>query len=232
MAISLRKGQGVSLRKDENDLSRVTIGLGWDVAETFKIVNQVVEKKKSGLGGFFGGTDQVLQQVKVVDEYDLDVVAFLCGADGKVLDLGRDSSGRATLVGGDVIFFNHQKHRSGQIWLTGDNRTGDGDGDDEQIIVNLNNLPDQYTKVVFVVQIYNGAKNNQTFGSVNNAFIRAVDGKGKEMVRFDLSGGTSYHDCRSVLFAELTREAGGWKFSAIGEPSPSDSFVEWLKQYS
>lgn len=232
MAISLKKGQGVSLKKDQNDLSKVTIGLGWDVAETFKMVDQVVEKKKSGLGGFFGGTDSVVQRVKVLDEYDLDVVAFLCGADGKVSNLGRDSSGRATLVDGDVIFFNSMKHSSGHIWLTGDNRTGAGDGDDEQVIVNLNQLPEKFAKVVFVVQIYKGAENGQTFGSVQKAFIRAVDGKGKEMVRFDLSGGSSYEDCRSMLFAELIRESGGWKFNAIGTPSPSDSFVEWLKQYA
>ena len=115
MAVSLKKGHGVSLKKNENDLSMVTIGLGWDIQET----------KKGFLGGMFGAKDA---------EYDLDVVAFLCGADGKVENLGRDSSGNATLVNGDIIFFNNMRHSSGQIWLTGDNRTGAGDGDDEQII--------------------------------------------------------------------------------------------------
>ena len=232
MAVSLKKGQGVSLKKDVNDLSKVTIGLGWDVAETFKMVDKVVEKKKSGLGGFLGATESVVERVKVVDEYDLDVVAFLCGADGKIHNLGRDNAGKTTLVGGDVIFFNNLKHKCGQIWLTGDNRTGDGDGDDEQIIVNLNSLPEQFAKVVFVIQIYNGTKLGQTFGNVQKAFIRAVDGRGNEMVRFDLSGGSSFVDCRSMLFAEMIREPGGWKFNAIGSPSPSDTFVEWLKQYT
>ncbi len=67
---------------------------------------------------------------------------------------------------------------------------------------------------------------------VKNAFIRAEDGKGREMARFDLSGGPQYGDCRSMLFAELVREVGGWKLNAIGDPSPSDSFVEWLKRYT
>jgi stress response protein SCP2 len=213
MGVSLKKGQGVSLKKTENDLAMVTIGLGWDINE----------EKTSFLGGLFG---------KKPEEYDLDVVAFLCGTDGKVQDLGRDASGKVTLINGDVIFFNNMRHRSGHIWLTGDNRTGAGDGDDEQIVAKLNDLPDSVAKVVFVVQIYNGAQNGQSFGRVKNAFIRAVDGKGREMVRFDLSGGAQFENCRSLLFAEMTREAGGWKFDAIGTPSPSDSFVEWLKQYT
>lgn len=212
MAVKLKKGQGVSLKKTEHDLSRVTIGLGWDINE----------EKPGMLGGLFG---------KKPPEYDLDVAAFLCGADGKVRDLGRDASGKATLVNSDVIFFNNLQHGSGCIWLTGDNRTGSGDGDDEQIVVKLNDLPSQFVKVVFVVQIYEGIKNGQSFGKVRNAFIRAVDARDREMTRFDLSGGAQYEDCRSLLFAELEREAGGWKFTAIGTPSESDTFVEWLKQY-
>ena len=215
MAVSLKKGQGVSLKKTDNDLSMVTIGLGWDFQET---------PKKGMLAGMFS---------KKEPEYDLDVCAFLCGADGKVPNVGRDAKGQATLVGGDVIFFNNMRHSTGNVWLTGDNRSGagDGDGDDEQIIVKLNDLPEKFAKIAFVVQIYKGATNGQSFGQVNNAYIRAVDGKDKEMARFDLSGGAQYETCRSMLFAELVREPGGWKLNAIGSPSQSDSFVDWLKQY-
>jgi stress response protein SCP2 len=215
MAVSLKKGQGVSLKKSENDLSMVTIGLGWDIRETPKI---------GILAGVFG-------KKQSEPEYDLDVAAFLCDANGKVADLGRDRDGNSTLLNSDVIFFNNMRHSSGNIWLTGDNRTGAGDGDDEQIIVKLNDLPEKFTKVAFVVQIYDGSKRGQSFVQVQNAFIRAEDGKGKEMARFDLSGGAQYEDCRSLLFAELVREAGGWKLNAIGTPSPSDSFVSWLRQY-
>jgi len=213
MAISLKKGQGVSLMKSEYDLSMVTIGLGWDINE----------EKKGLLGSLFG---------KKEEEYDLDVIAFLCDANGKVQNLGGvDANNRVTLVGGDIIFFNSLRHASGCIWLTGDNRTGAGDGDDEQIIVKLNDLPDAYQKIVFVVQIYGGQKQGQNFGKVQNAFIRAVDSKGKEMARFDLSGGAGFAQYCSMLFAELVRESGGWKFNAIGSPDQSDSFVTWLKQY-
>lgn len=212
MGISLKKGQGVSLKKSEHALSLVTIGLGWDISAD----------KPGLLGGLLG---------KKAPDYDLDVAAFLCAADDKVKDLGRDASGKATLNDSDVIFFNNMHHRSGCIWLTGDNRTGAGDGDDEQIVVKLEELPERYAKVVFVVQIYQGLQNGQNFGKVSNAYIRAEDAKGCEMVRFDLSGGTQYEDCCSMLFAELVREGGGWRFNAIGTPSPSDTFVEWLKQY-
>ena len=212
MTVSLSKGQGVSLKKNEHDLSSVTIGLGWDINE----------EKKGFLGGLLGKKDP---------EYDLDVVAFLCNAQGKVTDLGKTENGKPTLVDGDIIFFNSMRHKSGQIWLTGDNRTGAGDGDDEQIIVKLNTLDPKYDKIVFIVQIYNGVQLNQHFGKVKNAFIRAVDAKNIEMARFDLSGGAAFTGRRSMLFAELVRESSGWKLTAVGEPSDSDTFVSHLKGY-
>ncbi|AOO59806.1 TerD family protein (plasmid) [Klebsiella sp. B345] len=212
MTVSLRKGQGVSLRKNEYDLSTVTIGLGWDINE----------EKKGFLGGIFG---------KKEEEYDLDVIAFLCNDMGKVTDLGNVENGKPSLVNGDIVFFNSLRHKSGQIWLTGDNRTGAGDGDDEQIIAKLNSLDPKYQKIIFIVQIYNGEKLQQHFGKVQNAFIRAVDGRNVEMARFDLSGGPSFNGQRSMVFAELVREATGWKLNAIGEPSASDSFVSHLRNY-
>ena len=211
MSVSLSKGQGVSLKKNEYDLSSVTIGLGWDINE----------EKKGFLGGIFGKKE----------EYDLDVIAFLCNSAGKVTDLGNVENGKPTLVNGDIIFFNSLRHKSGNIWLTGDNRTGAGDGDDEQSIVRLNSLDAQYEKIVFIVQIYNGEKLQQHFDKVQNAFIRAVDARNIEMARFDLSGGPAFASQRSMVFAELIREATGWKLRAIGESSESDSFVSHLRNY-
>ncbi len=212
MSVSLSKGQGISLKKNEYDLSSVTIGLGWDINE----------EKKGFLGGLFG---------KKEEEYDLDVIAFLCNSAGKVTDLGNIENGKPSLVNGDIIFFNSLRHKSGNIWLTGDNRTGAGDGDDEQIIVRLNSLEAKYEKIIFIVQIYNGEKLQQHFGKVQNAFIRAVDARNIEMARFDLSGGPAFTNQRSMVFAELTREPTGWKLKAIGEPSASDTFVSHLRNY-
>ncbi len=231
MAVSLSKGQGISLKKSEFDLSQVTIGLGWDVADSFKTIEQTVEKKKAGIAGMFGGTETATELIQVPEEYDLDVIAFLCGHDGKV-NIEKDQQGQMILADGDIIFYNYESHSSGHIYTTGDNRTGEGDGDDEQIIVKLNSLSSDYQKIAFIVQIYNGIENDQAFGKVKQAYIRAVDARGAEMARYDLSGGKGFEDCRSMLFAELVRENDNWKFNAIGEPSPADSFVSWIKKYS
>jgi stress response protein SCP2 len=220
--INLAKGQTIDLRKNsrgENayDLSSVTIGLGWDV-----------RKKESGLlGKLFGGSKE--------EEYDLDAIAFLLDSNGKVANLGRTvkaSNGREIgLYEGDVIYFNSMKHPSGHIWLTGDNRTGAGDGDDEQIIVKLDSLDQKYQKILFVVSIYQGRKNNQHFSMVENAFIRAVDAKGKEITKYSLSGDSTLNGMCTMIFAEAYRKDGGWKFRAIGEPHQTDNFIEILKKF-
>jgi len=129
------------------------------------------------------------------------------------------------------VFFNSLRHPSGSIWLTGDNRTGEGDGDDEQIICLLNKIPQRYDKILFIVTIYQGIKKNQHFGMVENAFIRAVDAKGIEMFRYDLSTDSSFNGKHSMIFAELYRRGGEWKFRAIGDPEDTDAFVEILKRY-
>ncbi|MFB2538206.1 MULTISPECIES: TerD family protein [unclassified Acinetobacter] len=202
MAVTLAKGQGISLKKSEYDLSKVVIGLGWDM------------KKQ----GFFS-------KLMGKGEYDLDVAAFLLDGQGRIANLSED------MASSDIVFYNNLKHFSSAIWLTGDNRTGAGDGDDEQIIVRLNDLSPQYQRIVFIVQIYNGIKNKQHFGEVDNAFIRAVDANGKEMVRFNLSTHQQYAGQCSLLFAELVRNGSHWDFNAIGESSPADSFVSWLQRF-
>ncbi|OCX52303.1 tellurium resistance protein TerX [Mucilaginibacter sp. PPCGB 2223] len=221
MAINLVKGQTIDLRKNDKgdtfDLSQVTIGLGWDV------------RQKSGglLGKLFGGGES--------DEYDLDAIAFLLNSSGKVANMGRaiDKGGRhINMYEGDVVYFNSMIHPSGHIWLTGDNRTGAGDGDDEQIIVKLDSLEPQFDRIVFVVAIYQGRQNHQHFGMVENAFIRAVDARGREIARFSLSGDATFNGMCAMTFAEVYRRDGTWKFRALGEPHPTDNFVEILKQYT
>jgi stress response protein SCP2 len=222
MAINLVKGQTIDLRKNDRgesfDLSSVTIGLGWDI-------------KQQGSRGFF---DRIFNSEGNVD-YDLDACAFLLDSSGKVANLGKTvqaTNGKDIgLYGGDIIFFNSMKHPSGNIWLTGDNRTGAGDGDDEQIIVKLDSLERKYEKILFVVTIYQGKQNNQHFGMIENAFIRAVDNKGQEILKFSLSGDPSYNGMCSLKFAEVYRKDATWKFRAIGEPNSTDNFVDILKQH-
>ncbi|BAU53496.1 TerD family protein [Mucilaginibacter gotjawali] len=220
MAINLVKGQTIDLRKNDKgesfDLSSVTIGLGWDV------------KQKNGgfLGKLFGSGEE--------EEYDLDAIAFLLNAEGKIANMGRTvqkGNHNISMFEGDVVYFNSMQHPSGNIWLTGDNRTGAGDGDDEQIIVKLNNLSPAYDRILFVVAIYQGKKNHQHFGMVENAFIRAVDRTGKEIARYSLSGDATFNGICSMTFAEVYRKDGSWKFRAIGEPHSTDSFVDILQNY-
>lgn len=210
MAINLTKGQTINLEKSQYDLSSVTVGLGWDV-------------RKTGGGGFLGG---LFGGGAKEEDYDLDAIAFLLNQNDKVINLGNQQ-----MVGGDIIYFNNMRHPSGNIWLTGDNQTGAGEGDDEQIIVKLNTLSPQYHKILFVVSIYQGLQKNQHFGMLENAFIRAVDARGKEMVRFSLSGDATFNQKRSVVFAELYRRDDGWKFRALGNPHGTDNFVEILRSY-
>jgi len=220
MAINLVKGQTIDLRKNDKgeafDLSKVTMGLGWDVRQ----------KATGFLGKLFGPKEE---------EFDLDAIAFLLDGNDKIMNLGRTVNQNGRQVGlfeGDVIFFNSMRHPSGNIWLTGDNRTGAGDGDDEQIIVKLDSLDQIYQKIVFVVSIYQGRQNNQHFSMVENAFIRAVDAKGKEITRFSLSGDASLNGMCTMVFAEAYRKDDGWKFRAIGEPHQTDSFLDVLRKYA
>lgn len=221
MAINLQKGQTIDLRKNDKgetfDLSSVTIGLGWDV------------RQKPSSGGFFG---KLLGGGSKEAEYDLDAIALLLDRNGKVANLGRTISKGNQQVGlfeSDIIFFNNLRHPSGQIWLTGDNRTGAGDGDDEQIIVRLNTLDPQYEKILFLVCIYNGRTQNQHFGMIENAFIRAVDAKGIEIARFNMSGNATYNGMCSMVFAEAYRKESTWKFRALGEPQSTDNFIDILQ---
>lgn len=208
MAINLTKGQTINLDKNTSDLSTITIGLGWKV-----------KKKKTGFfGALLGGKG---------DEYDLDAIAFLLDKSGKIGSLGN-----AQLVGGDVIFFNNLRHHSGHVVHTGDNlQGGAGVQDDEQIIVKLNSLSPEYDRIVFLVTIYQGIQKKQDFGEIEQAFMRAVDGKGNEIARYNLAEDPMYNGMRTLVFGEVYRKDGGWKFRALGDGHATDSFVNVLRNY-
>lgn len=208
MAINLSKGQTINLNKDEHDLSSITIGLGWKI-----------QQQKAGLlGGLFGGKQE---------DYDLDAIAFLLDQNDRVANLGDDR-----WVGGDVVFFNSLRHPTGHVYHSGDNRVGgDGAQDDEQIVVKLTSLDSRYHKILFLVCIYQGRQKQQHFGKVDSAYMRALDAKGKEIARYSLSADPSYAERCTMVFGEVYRKDGGWKFRALGDAHPFDSFVELLKQH-
>lgn len=136
-------------------------------------------------------------------DFDLDSAAFLLGDSGKV---NSDA---------DFVFYGNLKHASGSVEHRGDNLTGAGDGDDEQIKVDLAAVPANVSKIDFTVTIYDAEARRQNFGQVSNAFIRIVnEATGEELLRFDL--GEDFSIETAVVVAELYRNNGEWKFNAIG----------------
>lgn len=174
MPINLSKGQKVELTKDNPSLTKIMVGLGWDV------------------NAFDSGAD-----------FDLDASVFMVGENGKCP------------TEKDFIFYGNLEHSSGSVKHMGDNRTGAGDGDDEQITVDLKAIPANISKVAFTVTIYDAEARRQNFGQVSNAYIRIVDeNTGAEVIRFDL--GEDFSIETAVVVGEIYRHNGEWKFNAIG----------------
>ncbi len=137
-------------------------------------------------------------------DFDLDASAIVCNASGKVIS---DQH---------FIFFNNLRSPDGAVEHQGDNLTGAGEGDDEQVKVNLAGLPAEADKVVFTVSIYDAETRNQSFGQVQNAFIRVVNNAdNNELARYDLSEDASTET--AMVFGELYRHGAEWKFRAIGQ---------------
>ncbi|GAA2701054.1 TerD family protein [Actinoplanes palleronii] len=137
-------------------------------------------------------------------EFDLDASALMVNDQGKILSDAH------------FVFFNNLTSPDGSVEHTGDNLTGDGDGDDETINVRLGDVPPECQKVVFPVSIYDAETRRQSFGQVRNAFIRIVNSaNGVELTRYDL--GEDFSTETAMVFGELYRHSGEWKFRAVGQ---------------
>ncbi len=135
--------------------------------------------------------------------FDLDAAAFLTGENGKAVS------------DADFIFYNNKTHASGSVTHLGDNLTGEGTGDDEQVIVELDKVPAEVQKISFTVTIHEAAERSQSLGQVSNAFIRiANEASGEELLRYDL--GEDFSIETAIVVAELYRHSGEWKFNAVG----------------
>ncbi len=174
MGISLSKGQKVDLTKGNPGLSKILVGLGWDV------------------NAFDSGTG-----------FDLDAAVFLLNE-------------QATCTSEkDFVFYGNLKHQSDSCTHLGDNLTGAGDGDDEQVQIDLSKIPGNISKLSFTVTIHEAQQRGQNFGQVSNAFIRIVDeAKNTELIRYDL--GEDFSIETAVVVGELYRQGTEWKFNAIG----------------
>lgn len=185
MGINLKKGQTIVLDKSDYDLSKLTMGLGWDVAKSGGV-----------FGGLFGSGSN----------FDLDSFALLLTENDKIKNTKEDA-----------IYYGHLQSSDRTVIHSGDNLTGEGAGDDEQIILHLNQIPENYQKIVLGVSIYQAKERQQHFGMVANAFVRAVDAKGQEIAKYSLSGNSEYDGRISMLMGEIYRHQGNWKFRALGE---------------
>jgi tellurium resistance protein TerD len=165
--------------------------------------NVSLSKEAPGLSAVTVGLGWDVRTTSGAD-YDLDASALLCGTNGKVLS---DEN---------FVFFNNLRSPDGSVVHLGDNLTGGGDGDDEQINVDLTAVPATVEKIVFPVSIYEGESRSQNFGQVRNAFIRVIDQSGgAELARYDLTEDASTET--AMIFGELYRNGPDWKFRAVGQ---------------
>jgi tellurium resistance protein TerD len=149
---------------------------------------------------------------------DCDASALMLGENGKL------SSAKS------IIYFGNKKSKCKSVVHQGDNLTGAGDGDDEQIVVDLTKVPDDVSKIIFVVNIYNCVSKKQHFGMIKNAYIRIMDkSANSELVKFNLSD--DYDSMTSLIMGEVYRNKGEWKFTATGEGATANSISELSARY-
>ncbi|HZW83643.1 MAG TPA: TerD family protein [Candidatus Deferrimicrobium sp.] len=201
--INLQKGQKIDLTKGNPGLAKIIVGLGWD------------EAPKPGGKGFLGG---LLGGGSKTQSVDCDASAILLDQNGKFTSKER------------LVYYGNLKSRCGSVKHTGDNLTGAGDGDDEQILVDLSSVPGDIHKIVFVVNIYDCKGRKQDFGMIANAFIRVVNSSNnQELCRFNLTD--NYSGKTALIVAEAYRHNGEWKFAAIGEGTSEVSLGEVVGRY-
>ena len=204
LGINLQKGQRVDLTKGNAGLNKIKVGLGWDP----------VGQAKSGgfLGGLFSGGSGGGGR-------DVD-------CDASVLMLQEDK----LVAGDDIVYFGKLKSKCSSVQHSGDNRTGDGDGDDEVITIELGAVPAQFNKLVFVVNIYDAAGRKQHFGMIQNAYIRVYDDKtGNELIRYNLSD--NYSDLTTLVCGEIYRHGNEWKFAAVGNGTNDMKLGDVARRY-
>ena len=162
-----------------------------------------LNKNNPGLKDMVVGLGWDVNRYDTGGAFDLDAAAFLLTENGKI---SRTE---------DFIFYGNLEHPSGAVKHLGDNLTGVGDGDDEQIVIDLSLVPENIQKIAFTVTIYDAEVRRQNFGQVSNAFIRIYNkANGEELLRYDL--GEDFSIETAAVFGELYRHNGEWKFNAIG----------------
>lgn len=201
MSVNLQKGEKVSLTKNNPTLSNVIVGLGWD---------PVSQNNRGFLKTLLGQKEA---------EIDCDASVFLC-----------DEQGRITQKS-DIIYFGNLEHASKSVRHMGDNLTGSGQGDDEQIFIKLTDIPASCSSIVFLVNIYQCIQRKQHFGMITNAFIRLVNADtNQEICRYNLT--EDYNGKTAMIMGELHRQNNDWDFQAMGQGTNDTSIADLAKRYS
>ncbi len=206
MGVNLQKGQKIDLTKTNQGLKKIRVGLGWDAAPN--------ASGGGGIGGFLGGLFG-----GETPNIDCDASVFLVdGQSGKLKSTN------------DIVCFSNLRHSSGAVTHMGDNLTGDGQGDDEQIMIELSKVPANYGKIIFVVNIFAARERKQHFGMIKNAYIRLVDAdKNNEICRFNLS--EDYSGMLSMILGELYLHQNEWKFNALGQGTQDNNITTLADRY-
>ena len=225
--VNLSKGDKINLSKSADGLSKIMVGLGWDPASD-EVTREVTETIKPGfLGRLFGAQERtVTRQVTVRSNRGetIDCDAWLA-----LLRNGKLKDNEDIIYSGNKDF---DAHGVNVVHHHGDNLTGEGDGDDEQITINLKELPDRYDSIVIGVTIYRGKEKDQSFGGLKNTFIRVVDERdGFEICRFNQSEMAENKDAITFIAGKLFKDKGEWQFTAIGKGTLDKSIAEAANHY-
>lgn len=215
--VNLSKSDKVNLSKSTSDgLSKITVALGWDEASA-----ETKTVKKHGLiGKLFGSNASDETVSRRVQNMDLD--AWVClMEDGEVKKV-TDST---LCYYGNLTVGNHIKH-------SGDNLTGAGEGDDEQIVINLDKIPDKYDGILVGVTIFNAKYKRQSFKDIKNFFVRVVDNRDDfEICRYSDNVSEEYSDSTTFIVGKIYKESGEWKFSACGNGITANDIQDAAKKY-
>ena len=192
----------ISLKKGQK------VSLSKDHAGLSRVVVGLGWDEVKRKGGFFAPKPQAI---------DCDASALLL------------KSGRLTDTS-DIVYFGNLRHKTGTVQHMGDNLTGAGEGDDEQIIIELGAVPQEYDKIIIVVNIYQAVQRKQHFGLIQNAFIRLVDGRNNsEMCRYNLT--EDYANMTAMIFGEIYRHNGEWKFNPVGQGTTDPGLKELVGRF-
>lgn len=184
-----------------------------------------LSKEKAGLNNIVVGLGWDMKPKKgffssLLSNNDID-------CDASVIMLKNDK----LVSGKDVIYFGNLQDDSGSVTHLGDNLTGEGDGDDEQIVIKLSSVPADYNRIVFVVNIYDAARRKQHFGLIQNAFIRLVDKKdNSEILKYNLSD--EYEGMTAMIFGEVFKVNNEWQFKAVGQGTTDNDLGQLCSKYS